>query len=137
MGRAARRALASPSSQSRYVAYTYVLQEWQPILTVRGPWSGQTVTFLERLLAVKDAAASALLTLGDGNWRMGEGKLKDELLPENGEPSLGGGSIDSAGARCLPTSGMLIEEARRGSFGERGMNRESFSWVEIELKSGC
>ena len=42
-------------------------------LTVRGPWSGQTVTFLERLLAVKDAAASALLTLGDGNWKMGQG----------------------------------------------------------------
>ena len=29
--------------------------------------------YLERLLAVQDAAASALLTLGDGNWRMGEG----------------------------------------------------------------
>ena len=29
--------------------------------------------YLERLLVVQDAAASALLTLGDGNWRMGEG----------------------------------------------------------------
>ncbi|KAI1785088.1 Cullin repeat-like-containing domain protein [Ganoderma leucocontextum] len=32
-----------------------------------------TVRYLERLLAVQGAAASALLTLGDGNWRMGEG----------------------------------------------------------------
>ena len=29
--------------------------------------------YLEKLLAVQDAAASALLTLGDGNWRMGDG----------------------------------------------------------------
>ncbi|KAM5541886.1 hypothetical protein V8D89_004615 [Ganoderma adspersum] len=32
-----------------------------------------TVQYLERLLVVQDAAASALLTLGDGNWKMGEG----------------------------------------------------------------
>ncbi|OSD02576.1 hypothetical protein PYCCODRAFT_1435235 [Trametes coccinea BRFM310] len=32
-----------------------------------------TVEYLERMPAVKDAAASALLTLGDGNWKMGEG----------------------------------------------------------------
>ena len=33
----------------------------------------QTVVYLEKLLAVQDAAASALLTLGDGNWKMGQG----------------------------------------------------------------
>ncbi|KAI0777804.1 Cullin repeat-like-containing domain protein [Trametes elegans] len=33
-----------------------------------------SVQYLERIPAVQDAAASALLTLGDGNWRMGEGK---------------------------------------------------------------
>ena len=33
----------------------------------------QAVQYLERLLVVQDAAASALLTLGDGNWKMGEG----------------------------------------------------------------
>ena len=38
-------------------------------------------TFLERLLAVKDAAASALLTLGDGNWRMGEGTQVGKTKP--------------------------------------------------------
>ncbi|OJT02760.1 Exocyst complex protein exo70 [Trametes pubescens] len=32
-----------------------------------------TVQYLERIPAVQDAAASALLTLGDGNWKMGEG----------------------------------------------------------------
>ncbi|KAH9887366.1 Cullin repeat-like-containing domain protein [Cubamyces lactineus] len=32
-----------------------------------------TVQYLERMPAVQDAAASALLTLGDGNWKMGEG----------------------------------------------------------------
>ncbi|KAF8625717.1 hypothetical protein AX15_005229 [Amanita polypyramis BW_CC] len=32
-----------------------------------------TVTYLGRLPAVKGAAGSALLSLGDGNWRMGEG----------------------------------------------------------------
>ena len=37
--------------------------------------------FLERLLAVKDAAASALLTLGDGNWRMGEGTQVGKTKP--------------------------------------------------------
>lgn len=28
---------------------------------------------MERLPEVQDAVASALLTLGDGNWKMGEG----------------------------------------------------------------
>ncbi|KAI0699055.1 Cullin repeat-like-containing domain protein [Cerioporus squamosus] len=40
-----------------------------------------TVQFLERLLAVKDAAASALMTLGDGNWRMGEGAQVGKTKP--------------------------------------------------------
>ncbi|KAH9848985.1 Cullin repeat-like-containing domain protein [Lenzites betulinus] len=31
------------------------------------------VQYLEKIPAVQDAAASALLTLGDGNWKMGEG----------------------------------------------------------------
>ena len=45
-----------------FIAYAF--------LTDRGR---QTVQYLERLLAVRDAAASALLTLGDGNWKMGQG----------------------------------------------------------------
>jgi exocyst complex protein 7 len=33
----------------------------------------QVVAYLEKLPAVREAAGSALLALGDGNWRMGEG----------------------------------------------------------------
>jgi exocyst complex protein 7 len=33
----------------------------------------QTVDYLERLPEVQDAVGAALLTLGDGNWKMGEG----------------------------------------------------------------
>ncbi|CAL1708427.1 unnamed protein product [Somion occarium] len=32
-----------------------------------------TIQYMERLPEVQDAVASALLTLGDGNWKMGEG----------------------------------------------------------------
>jgi hypothetical protein len=64
------------------------------------------------------------------------GKLKDALFPENGEPSLGVGSMEMAGARCLPTSGMLMDEASVGSFGERGTNNMSLSRLEVELKRG-
>ncbi|OBZ78174.1 Exocyst complex protein EXO70 [Grifola frondosa] len=32
-----------------------------------------TVQYLNRIMEVRDAATSALLTLGDGNWKMGEG----------------------------------------------------------------
>ncbi|TCD71013.1 hypothetical protein EIP91_000511 [Steccherinum ochraceum] len=35
--------------------------------------TASTVKFLERIPEVQSAASSALLTLGDGNWRMGEG----------------------------------------------------------------
>ncbi|KAI0360296.1 hypothetical protein OH77DRAFT_1418171 [Trametes cingulata] len=40
-----------------------------------------TVQYLERIPAVQDAAASALLTLGDGNWKMGEGTQIGKTKP--------------------------------------------------------
>lgn len=33
----------------------------------------QTVQYMERLPDVKEAVGAALLSLGDGNWRMGDG----------------------------------------------------------------
>ncbi len=33
------------------------------------------------MLVVQDAAASALLTLGDGNWKMGEGTQVGKTKP--------------------------------------------------------
>ena len=38
--------------------------------------------YLERLPDVQDAVASALMTLGDGNWRMGEGVQVGQKAPK-------------------------------------------------------
>ena len=38
--------------------------------------------YLERLPDVQDAVASALMTLGDGNWRMGEGVQLGQKAPK-------------------------------------------------------
>lgn len=40
--------------------------------------------YLQQVPAVQDAVASALLTLGDGNWKMGEG-LQVSKGPKLGE----------------------------------------------------
>ena len=36
-------------------------------------WGLQTVKYLQKIPEVRDAVGSALVALGDGNWRMGEG----------------------------------------------------------------
>ena len=48
--------------------------------------SEQTVQYIEQVLEVQDAVESALVTLGDGNWRMGEG-VRVAKVPKLGEGS--------------------------------------------------
>ncbi|THH20305.1 hypothetical protein EW146_g1018 [Bondarzewia mesenterica] len=46
----------------------------------------QTIRYLEQILAVQDAVASALVTLGDGNWKMGDGmRLATNKNPKSNE----------------------------------------------------
>jgi exocyst complex protein 7 len=46
----------------------------------------QTLQYLEQLLEVRDAVGSALMLLGDGNWRMGDGI---QAKPNQGKPAPG------------------------------------------------
>jgi hypothetical protein len=50
----------------------------------------QTLRYLEQLLEVRDAVGSALMLLGDGNWRMGEGI---QAKANQGKPAPGSESI--------------------------------------------
>lgn len=43
----------------------------------------QTVKYMERLPEVQSAAGAALIALGDGNWKMGEGTT---LGPKTAKP---------------------------------------------------
>jgi hypothetical protein len=51
------------------------------------------------------------------------GKLKLELDPEKGDPSLG--SCKKAVAGCEATSGMLVDDGSSASAGVLGMNSSS------------
>ncbi len=46
----------------------------------------QTTGYLEQLLEVRDAVGSALMILGDGNWKMGDGI---QAKPNQGKPAPG------------------------------------------------
>lgn len=50
----------------------------------------KTVRYLEQLLVVRDAVGPALMLLGDGNWRMGDGI---QAKPNKGKPAPGSESV--------------------------------------------
>jgi len=50
----------------------------------------QTTRYLEQLLDVRDAVGAALMLLGDGNWKMGDGL---QAKPNKGKPAPGSESI--------------------------------------------
>ena len=63
----------------------------------------QTTRYLDQLLEVRDAVGPALMLLGDGNWKMGDGI---QAKPNKGKPAPGSESLLIAHYTCtsLPPS---------------------------------
>jgi hypothetical protein len=61
----------------------------------------QTTRYLEQLLEVRDAVGPALMLLGDGNWRMGDGI---QAKPNKGKPTPGSESVLIAHYTCASIS---------------------------------
>lgn len=66
-------AIPKPNADLNTGLADFVLSVSYALHTVRLLISHQTVRYMERIPEVQVAAANALLTLGDGNWKMGEG----------------------------------------------------------------
>ena len=58
----------------------------------------QTTRYLEQLLEVRDAVGPALMLLGDGNWRMGDGI---QAKPNKGKPAPGSETVLIAHYTCM------------------------------------
>lgn len=57
----------------------------------------QTTRYLEQLVEVRDAVGPALMLLGDGNWKMGDGV---QAKPNKGKPAPGSESVLIAHYAC-------------------------------------
>jgi exocyst complex protein 7 len=57
----------------------------------------QTTHYLEQLLEVRGAVGPALMLLGDGNWKMGDGV---QAKPNKGKPAPGSESVLIAHYAC-------------------------------------